>query len=300
MSARDRVLALSATAGLIALAGWRARTSWQRLPTAAVGRLEGGMEYVRWGDGPRGLIWIPGGPGSDVPRGALARLLSMQFLPLLDAGFSVWQVARRRHMPPGHTVADMADDYANAIAGDFGGRVDVVVGLSYGEMIAHNLAAKHSDRVGNVVLASSAARITDWGQDVDTRWAHERAAGNGAQAGTVMAEYFFPEPGRRAQRRAVGPLLGAAMSRDVTPPGDLLIEAEAEAAFDARDMLPEIRIPVLLIAAEKDLFFTPEIVEETVDLIPDCTLVRLPGVGHVRAGLGNRLVQEIAAYLAAG
>jgi pimeloyl-ACP methyl ester carboxylesterase len=37
-------------------------------------------------------------------------------------------------MPAGHSVADMADDVAQAIA-DLGRRVDLVVGESYGGMI---------------------------------------------------------------------------------------------------------------------------------------------------------------------
>ena len=111
------------------------------------GTFANGMEYARWGDGPRTALWIPGGPGSGVPAGSSAAMQGMQFKALIEAGFTVWQVTRRRNMPTGHSVADMADDYAQLIADQFGGRVEVVVGISYGGMIAQYLAANHPRRM---------------------------------------------------------------------------------------------------------------------------------------------------------
>lgn len=295
MSARIPVLALGAAAAGYAV--YRAKQWWAAVPEPVVGRFDNGMEYARWGDRPRHVLWIPGGPGSDAPHGAMARIEATPFQALLDADYSVWQVTRRRNMPPGHTVEDMANDYAQVIAEEFGGRVDVVVGLSYGGMIAQYLAARHPERVGRIVLALSAARISDWGRDVDRRWAAERAAGNSSHAGLVMAEYVFPKPDQQRQRQLVGPLFGGMFNDSDIPADDLLIEAEAELAFDARDILPDIEVPVLLVAAEHDLFFTPDIITETAELIPDCTVAQLDGVGHIRGAMGSRLAHEIVQWL---
>jgi pimeloyl-ACP methyl ester carboxylesterase len=65
----------------------------------------------------------------------LLRLFQRRFRLYVAAGFTVWILTRRRHMPAGHSAADMADDVAQAIA-DLGRRVDLVVGESYGGMIA--------------------------------------------------------------------------------------------------------------------------------------------------------------------
>jgi hypothetical protein len=58
-----------------------------------------------------------------------------------EHGYSVWAVARKRDMPKGHTIADMADDYAELFRDEFEGRVDVVLGVSLGGHVGLALAA---------------------------------------------------------------------------------------------------------------------------------------------------------------
>jgi len=277
------------TAALTGLAVARLRS---RLPLVETGTFPNSMEYARWGTGPKSVLWIPGGPGSDVPRGAFGSVAGLQFRPLLDAGFSVWQVTRRRNMPTGYTVAQMADDYAGLIAGSFGGRVDVVVGVSYGGMIAQFLAADHPQRVGRVVLALAADRVSDWGHDVDRRWAQARVAKRWREAGEAMAEYIYPEPQHWRRRRALGPLLAQAFKDERVPPGDLKVESDAEVLFDASEALPRIEVPVLVISAEEDLFFPPEVVTRTVDAIPGCQAIQYQGIGHIRAAMSSRLAED--------
>jgi len=263
------------------------------------GRFASGIEYARYGDGPRTLLWLGGGPGSEVPQGLMGRMMTKQLAPVLEAGFSVWMLTRRRDMAPGHSVADMADDYARLVEDEFEGRVDGVLGLSYGGMIALYLASRHGPRFGRVVVALCAGEISDWGRDVDRRWAEARAAGRTAEAGTVMAEYFWPGDDRRRVRRVVGPLLGRLFHDSQTSGADLLVEAAAEMAFDARDELAAIDVPVLLVSAEEDLFFPPEVIEETVARIPDCTHIRYAGMGHMRGAMNNRLGRDVAEFLRA-
>ena len=50
--------------------------------------------------------------------------------------------------------------------------------------------------------------------------------------------------------------------------------------YDARDILPTISVPVLLIGGDRDMFFPADIIEETARLIPDCTLRLYAGPGH--------------------
>lgn len=284
------------SAALVAAAVAKARRALGGLPAAETGTLPNSMEYARWGDGTKSVLWIPGGPGSEIPHGIMGALTAMQFRALLQDGYRVWLVSRRRHMPLGHSVKDMADDYAQAIEDSLGGRVDVVVGVSYGGMIAQYLAADHPDLVDRVVIALSAARITDWGRDVDYRWAQAQAAQNRTEAGRTMAEYFFPEPAQQPQRNVLGAVLSRTYRTDQVPDRDLLVEAEAEVVFDARDVLARIAVPVLLISAEQDMFFTPEIIAETAAAIPDCRTVEYPGIGHVRAAMSARIAQDVVDF----
>ncbi len=99
-------------------------------------------------------------------------------------------------------------------------------------------------------------------------------------------------------RRLLGPRIGRSiLSGKNYPPSDVWVELEAEIAFDSRPVLPHIQKPVLLIAGDRDRFFPWELVEETVRLIPDCTLVRYEGHGHMKAAASKRVAHDVLAFV---
>lgn len=275
----------------------RARARRQPATEWVTGTSANGMEYARLGDGDRTLLFIGGGPGSEIPAGLMAKVMSAQHKPFVRAGYTVWNVTRRRNMPSRHTIADMADDYAEFIDHELGGQVDLVVGESYGGIIAQYLVANHPALVGAVVLMLSAGTITEWGKDVDLRWATARAEGRDGDAGAVFLEYVIPGAQRAGLRRRIGPLAGRLFAHSAVPAGDLLVEAQAEAAFDGRGVLPSIQAPVLILCGDEDQFFSRDSVKETASLIPDCTVVWYEGRGHLRAAMSGRMPADVLAWL---
>ncbi len=256
-----------------------------------------GMDYATWGSGPRTLLFLPGGPGSSVPRGLWARMTQRWFEPFVEAGYTIWYVTRMRHLPPGHTVADMADDLAAVIVDELGGRVDVVVGESYGGMVALLLAARNGHHVGRLAVVVAAAEVSEWGRQVDARLARAVARGDTAGVGATFAEYAIPGDGRRWLRSLVGPFLGRSlMSGKSYPPSDLLVEAQAEIGYRAWDALHAITVPVVLVSGELDRFFPPDVVDETVRLIPDCTPVRYAGRGHMQVASDRRVAHDVLTF----
>jgi pimeloyl-ACP methyl ester carboxylesterase len=261
------------------------------------GTFPNGMEYLTWGNGPKTLLSILGGPGSFVPTGTLARMLVRQSRPYVAAGYAVWIVTRRRDMPAGHGIADMADDYARVIAEHLGGRVDLVVGESFGGMVAQYLAARHPERLGRLALVVAGCEASEWGKDVDTRMATALARRDTTGCGTAFAEYVLPGDRLRWPRRLLGPLVGRALFADEPcPPGDVLVELRAETSFDSRAVLPTVAVPVLIVAGGRDRFFPPAIIDETAALIPDCTVVRYAGKGHLGTGTDRRLARDVVAF----
>jgi pimeloyl-ACP methyl ester carboxylesterase len=259
------------------------------------------MDYLSWGSGPKSLLFIQGGPGSTVPRGVLRRMLRRQFDPFLEAGYTVWIVTRRRGMPPEHKVADMADDYARLIAEELGGRVDVVVAESFGGMIAQYLAARHPDSFDHIAMVVTAAELSDWCKDVDSRMAQALEGGDTDGAGTVFAEYLLP--GRRLKwlRQLIGPVISRRLlSGTDFPSQDVLTEVQVEVDFNSRGVLPLIRRPVLLICGGSDQFFPRDVAQETAGLIPDCTLIWYEGKGHVRAASSGRIARDVLAFAGRG
>ncbi|WP_377639838.1 alpha/beta fold hydrolase [Oryzobacter terrae] len=253
-----------------------------------------GMDHASWGDGDLTLLYIGGGPGGTVPSGRLGRGTERWFEPFTTAGHTVWYVSRRRGMPAGHTVEDVADDYARFVRDELGGRADLVVGVSYGGMVALLLAARHPDLVGRVAVVAAAAEVSDWGKDVDDRLAQALARGDRTAAGATFAEYALPGRAWGWLRRLVGPLVGRMVGSGTHyPPSDVVVEARSELVYDARAALPAIRAPVVLLCGDEDPFFPPDVVARTAALIPDCTLVPYPGRGHLWVGSSRQVPRDV-------
>ena len=260
-----------------------------------------GMEYLTLGNGPRTLLFLQGGPGSAIPAGIELSMTRRLFDPYVRAGYAVWVVTRRRHMPPGCTIGDMADDVAQVIATELGGRVDLLVAESFGGMIAQYLAALHPGCVGRVALVVTGAELSDWSKEADARLAAALARGDKAGAGTVLAEELLPREHMGLVRKAIAPVVGRVIGRRVLaerscPPEDVLIEVQAGLAFDSRAVLPRIQAPVLLICGDRDQFFPANVLSETARLIPDCSLIWYKGQGHVRAAANRRVADDVLAF----
>jgi pimeloyl-ACP methyl ester carboxylesterase len=145
-------------------------------------------------------------------------------------------------------------------------------------MIAQYLAARHGRACGHVAIVVAAAEVSAWGKEVDSHLSSALAQGDSARVGAAFAEYVLPGERKRWARRLVGPVIGRSLlSGKNYPPGDLLVETVAEMSFDSRSELPRIEVPVVLVCGDHDRFFPMAVVEETVRLIPDCTLVPYGG-----------------------
>ncbi len=296
MHARRTGIVLAATAGVVAgaVAAIAARRRAEASkPQARTGTFPNGIEYAALGTGPRTMLFLPGGPGTPTWDKAQAR----GFLPAYATGdFTVWWLSRRRNMPPGHTVADMADDVAQVID-ELGGRVDAVVGASYGGLIALYLAARHPDRVGRVVLLASTAVIPEEAKALDRRWGEAWGHGRFTEAGEGMLAEVIPGEGIRWLRRLLAPLAGRMLASWGCNLSDVLVETQAEMDYDARGVLPQITAPVLIIAGDRDMFLPREAIEETARGIADCTVIWHEGHSHVRTIKGKRTPGEVLDFL---
>lgn len=294
---RRAAIVLAVATGVALAAAGAARRARPPVPVGRTGSFANGMEYIAWGSGPKRLLFIVGGPGSAVPSEREARMAAGSIGPYLDDGYTVWAVTRRRNMPSGYTIADMADDYADVVENELGGRVDVVVAEELGGLIGLHLAADHPGLLDRLALVRTAWGATEWGRDVDGRFGEALGAGRFAEAGAATLEEVVPGALWWWLRRLVGPLIGRWLaSRDYNLP-DVLVEARAERAFDGRGVLPRISLPVVLIAGDKDRIFAKDQVEETARLIPDCTLIRYEGTNGIRTAASRRVPRDVLAFV---
>lgn len=301
MSGVERIgLAAAAVAGAaVAVVWWRGRQATGS-PARRVGSSVGGMEYVLAGEGPRTVLMIPGGPGSSLPAWPLGPMMTRDWQHYLAAGYRVCYATRPRQMPVGHSIADMARDYARFIREELGGRVDLVVGESYGGLIAFYLAANDPEVARYVVVAGAAASIPAEGREQDRRWARLRAEGRQTEAAAIMVEVMMPGARTAWLRPLLAPVMGAMTARLRVPPGDLLVEAEAECTFAATDILEHAQraqVPILMVFGDADEFIPVESFDETAAVIPDCTVVRYPGQGHNASMMGDDFPRDVLAWV---
>jgi len=260
------------------------------------GTFKPGIPYLRFGGGPKTLLLLAGGPGNVVPKGFGASGFTRGMAPFTPE-YTIYLVTRKSGLPQGYTTKNMADDYAELIRQEFGGRVDLVVGASYGGLIGQHLAADHPDLFGHLVIAMAAHRISEAAKRIDARYAELISQRRDREAMALRAEAVLPEGVLRRALKAVlwvfgKPLLGPI---DDTFRRDVVVEARAELAHDALDSLSRINVPVLLVGSDDDFAFPPSYMQEMAALIKNATLKVYRG-GHTAAFLDKRFVGDVREF----
>ncbi len=163
---------------------------------------------------------------------------------------------------------------AEAVCAAHGVRDAVFVGLAIGGLIAQGLAVKRLDLVRAIVLANTAARIGTpalWAE----RIAAVRAGGIEAIADATIARWF----GRAARTSALAAQWRAKLV--ATPPEGYAGCAAAIAGADFFTTTAGLRLPALGIAGSNDGSTPPDMVRETLALIPGSEFRLIRRAGHL-------------------
>ncbi|MEL6563647.1 MAG: 3-oxoadipate enol-lactonase [Pseudomonadota bacterium] len=199
-------------------------------------------------------------------------------LPLLPAGLRILRFDKRGH---GLSSCPDAPYRMGALVSDterlmdhLGFRDVLFVGLSVGGMIAQGLAVKRLDLMRAMVLSNTGAKIGTadmWSE----RIAAVEAGGIEALADAMMERWFS------AAFRA-GPDLQLWRNMLVRQPDEGY--AGCSAAISGTDFFTTtatLRLPTLGIAGSEDGSTPPDLVRETVDLIPGSQFALIRKAGHL-------------------
>jgi pimeloyl-ACP methyl ester carboxylesterase len=263
--------------------------------------LFGGLPCVSWGGGKKTLLVLAGGPGNAVPKKLIIQNFYHEFDPFLE-DYTLFLVSRKKGQPDGYTTRDMSEDYARMISHDFHGHVNLIVGISYGGMIAQHLAADHPDLFDHLVIALAAHRISPEGMEIDKKVAALLSRGRLRTAAAHMVQALYPANPLRVFYRAVFWLLGHQIigAQHSTFSRDVVMEIQAEINHDASSSLGRIKAPVLIICGDADIYFPREYVIEMADLIRGSTLKLHPGKGHMSTLESKAFGREILEFVQAG
>ncbi|KZY46351.1 3-oxoadipate enol-lactonase [Roseovarius sp. HI0049] len=199
-------------------------------------------------------------------------------LPHLPQGLRIIRYDKRGHgqssVPPApYTMGALVRD-AEQLLDHLNVRDAVFVGLSIGGLIGQGLAVKRLDQVRALVLSNTAAKIGTkemWADRIDA----VRKGGIEALADAVMERWFsrdFLASDQLAQWR------------------DMLVSQPAEgymgcsAAIAGTDFFTPtsgLRLPVMGIAGSEDGATPPDLVRETVELVPGSSFHLMRRAGHL-------------------
>jgi pimeloyl-ACP methyl ester carboxylesterase len=124
------------------------------VPDVQEGSLAGGLPCVSFGDGPP-LVVFPGLGLSNASPVGFQRWGEVRLLAPFARAFTVYRVGRRIGLGTRTTMAELANDYARAIEGEFGRAVDVL-GIPTGGSVALQLAADRPGLLRKLVVAGAA------------------------------------------------------------------------------------------------------------------------------------------------
>jgi pimeloyl-ACP methyl ester carboxylesterase len=257
------------------------------------GLLHGALPYLAIGAGPP-LVVLPGLSAENGNPTGMARSFQLRPLQPLARHFTVYAVNRKRGLQPGTTIEDLADEVADTLDHRFPGPV-CVQGVSTGGSIAQQLAIDHPELIRRLVLASTACRLSSHGRQVQRQLAHLANAGRPRRAWATYGPALAATTAGGQLFATLMWLFGGRMGS--SDPSDMVTTIAAEDMFDAGPRLHRITAPTLVIAGERDRFYSPELFRETATRIPDARLCLYPGKGHATALTHRRAVRDILGFL---
>ncbi|SPF77928.1 3-oxoadipate enol-lactonase [Pseudoprimorskyibacter insulae] len=201
-----------------------------------------------------------------------------KIVPMLPAGLKLVRYDKRGHGLSGvtaepYSMGTLVSD-AEALMDHLGLKDAVFVGLSIGGMIAQGLAAKRLDLVRAIVLSNTGAKIGTreiW----NDRIAAARQGGVEALADATM-ERWFTAAFRDSDELALW------RNMYVRQPLEGFIGCSA--AISGTDFITPtsgLRLPTLGIAGSDDGSTPPDLVRETVDLVPGSDFALIRKAGHL-------------------
>jgi pimeloyl-ACP methyl ester carboxylesterase len=250
------------------------------------------VDYREWGDGPP-LVLVPGLAGGIDLLGPLARQLASHFrvISYQLRGEDDCFVLRR-----GFGLADLVGDLAEFLDWHCLER-PAVMGVSFGGVLALELAARHPHRLSHLVVQGAGARFE--------RGLLQRVAG------MVLSDYPLPHDSPFVnqffnllfgKRQKPGPLFQFVTRRCwQTDQSVMAHRFRLVEGWGLAGRLGRIRVPALVLAGDRDLLASEKSVAELCAGLSGAKRVVLGNCGHLACVTHpHRVADEVRQFLAAG
>jgi 3-oxoadipate enol-lactonase len=194
---------------------------------------------------------------------------------------------------PGHGRSEraprfMLEEHADALfdaAGELAVRRAIVIGLSWGGMVAMRFALQHAERVAGLGLLDTSAE----GDSMPNRIRFRAFIAMHRRVGFPLSLFYKELAPRLYGSRTLAErpeLVEASYHRAMGFDREGLCRAAIAVAVHRRNVLPDlvrVRAPTLVICGTEDQSTPPAKSESIANAIPHAKLVLLDGVGHMSA-----------------
>jgi pimeloyl-ACP methyl ester carboxylesterase len=245
--------------------------------------------YCVWGEGPA-LVLVPGLAGGFELLGPLARRLARDYQVISyqlrgeDDCFAL-----RRRFDLGDLVADL-DEFLTWC----GLERPAVLGVSFGGVLALELALRRAQRLAALILQGVGARFE---QGLLQR-----------VAGTILSGYPLPSDSPFVNqffrllfggKQAPGPLFDFVTGHCwQTDQGMMAHRFHLVEGYDVGRRGARVAVPTLLLAGDRDLLVSPQSLDDLAAALPDARPVSLPGCGHLAfVTQPDRVAAEVRRFL---
>ena len=230
------------------------------------------MNYLKFGTGDKTLVMIP---GLSVQSVLLMGDAVAHDYKIFTDDYTVYLIDRREDVPPVYSVEDMARDTAEKMK-ELGLSDVCLVGASQGGMISMLIAAWYPELVHKLVLASSAARISELGNSVIRGWISMAEKKDGPGLYLDFLKKVYPSYMFDKYKDAF------VFAGNSVKPEELehfIIIAKGAESFDARSELSKIKCPVLVTGSDDDAVLGAEASREIARIL-GCQIHMYKDYGH--------------------
>jgi len=262
------------------------------------GHFSNNLPFNQFGNGSKNLIIFQGLMFENKPLTKKQARFFIKSYKFLEEDYKIYIVTRKPGLLKGYSMQNMADDYAEMIREEFVESVDIL-GVSTGGSIAMYFAAAYPELVRKLVIHSSAHTLRDSAKIAQMEVGKLANQKKWRAAYTTLMEISVPPHG--VKRYLFKPfimiisLFGKKFFGKPEDPSDLVVTIEAEDKHNFKNRLSEITVPTLVIAGDKDPFYSKKLFYETAEGILNSQLILYIGMGHPASG--KQFSKDLRAFL---
>ncbi len=234
------------------------------------------MEYFSAGAGEQPFVMIPGLSIQSV-MGAMDAV--EEGYGILKEKFKVWLFDRRKTVPEGYSIYDMADDTAAAMK-ELGIKDACIFGASQGGMIALVIAIKYPELVKKLVLGSTSSHVKEEQRAVIDKWIELAKKKDRVGLYLEYGKEIYPP---QVYEQYKGYFEEVAKTVTDEELAKFVILASSIPDFNVTDELKKINCPVLALGCFEDPVLDSDAtmeIAENLDYRDDFSLYMYTGYGH--------------------